>query len=279
MKTAPEPTAEAIRNRYDRLTSGLDSLFGEHIHHGFWDRAESVAIAQRRLIERVAAQARIPTGSRVLDIGCGTGGSARWLTETLNCSVLGITISPVEVRIASEKARAAGLSERTQFEVMDGAHLDLPPSSFDAVWVVETSEHLQDKRQFIDACARVLRPGGVFALSACLAVEEPTDLQAELISKVCRVLLLPSLATLAQYREWMHEAILSEVQAEDVTAYVAETWSRYAEAFRTARAGTPLPQETQTEARNVIELLTTMRAAFAEQALCYGIFAARIAGG
>ena len=178
--------------------------------------------------------------------------------------MLGITISPVEVRIASEKARAAGLSERTQFEVMDGAHLDLPPSSFDAVWVVETSEHLQDKRQFIDACARVLRPGGVFALSACVAVEEPTDRQVELLAKVCRVLLLPSLATLAQYREWMHDAILSEVQAEDVTAYVAETWSRYAEAFRTAASGTPLPQETQTDARNIIELLTTMRSAFAE---------------
>lgn len=275
MKTAPEPTAEAIRNRYDRLTSGLNLLFGEHIHHGFWDRAESVAIAQRQLIERVAAQARIPIGSRVLDIGCGTGGSSRWLAENLNCSVLGLTISPVEAKIASEKARAAGLSERIQFQVKDAAYLDLPPSSFDAVWVVETSEHLQDKRQFIDACARVLRPGGVFALSACLAVEEPTDLQAELLSKVCRVLLLPSLAPLAQYREWMHEANLSEVQAEDVTAHVAETWARYAEAFRTAASGTPLTQGTQTDARNIIELLTTMRAAFAEHALRYGIFTAR----
>lgn len=241
----------------------------------FWRTYSPRLLGSCRVCSDSAAQARIPIGSRVLDIGCGTGGSSRWLAENLDCSVLGITISPVEAKIASEKARAAGLSERIQFQVKDAAYLDLPPSSFDAVWVVETSEHLQDKRQFIEVCARVLRPGGVFALSACLAVEEPTDRQVELLAKVCRVLLLPSLATLAQYREWMHETNFCEVQAEDVTAHVAETWSRYAEAFRTAASGTPLPQETQTDARNIIELLTTMRAAFAEQALCYGIFTAR----
>ncbi|MGI8480742.1 MAG: methyltransferase domain-containing protein [Chthoniobacterales bacterium] len=275
MKANAPPSTEAIRDRYDRLTSGLDAIFGEHIHHGFWDRAASVAEAQRRLIERVASQARIPPGSRVLDIGCGTGGSSRWLAETLDCSVLGITISPVEVRIATEKAHAAGLSARAQFQVMDANELDLPPSSFDAVWVVETSEHLEDKRPFMENCARVLKPGGVFALSACVAVGEPADRQSELLAKVCRVLLLPSLATLAQYREWIREAGLSEVQAEDVTLHVAETWWRYAEAFRAAGARRPTPESGETEARKFIQLLTTMRAAYREGALHYGIFSAR----
>ncbi len=278
MHATPVPSVEAIRDRYDRLTSGLDAIFGEHIHHGFWDRAASVAEAQRRLIERVAAQAQIPAGSRVLDIGCGTGGSSRWLADTLDCSVLGITVSPAEVRIATEKAHAAALSTRTQYQVMDANHLDLLDSSFDAVWVVETSEHLEDKSQFIQTCARVLKPSGVLALSACVAVVEPTDHQSELLAKVCHVLLLPALATLAQYREWIREAGLSAVQVEDVTLHVAETWQRYTEAFRAADARRQAPKSGETEARKFIELLTTMRAAYREGALHYGIFSARRAG-
>lgn len=86
---------------------------------------------------------------------------------------------------------------------MNASYLDLPASGFDAVWVVETSEHLKDKRQFMETCAPVLKPDGVLALSACVAVEEPTERQSELLAKVCHVLLLPSLATLAQYREWI----------------------------------------------------------------------------
>ena len=275
MKAISSPGVEAIRDRYDRLTSGLDSIFGDHIHHGFWDRAATVAEAQCRLIERVAAQARIPPGSRVLDIGCGTGGSSRWLADTLDCSVFGITISPVEVGIAKEKARAAGLSTRMQFEVMDANQLHLPPSSFDAVWVVETSEHLQDKRQFMETCARLLKPAGVLALSACVAIAEPTERQSELLAKVCRVLLLPSLATLAQYREWIRVADLSDVQAEDVTAHISETWSRYSEAFRTTYNQRPAPKEGESEMRKFVELLTTMRAAYAQDALHYGILTAR----
>ena len=148
-------------------------------------------------------------------------------------------------------------------------------NEFDAVWVVESSEHLQDKRQFMETCARLLKPAGVLALSACVAIAEPTERQSELLAKVCRVLLLPSLATLAQYREWIRVADLSDVQAEDVTAHISETWSRYSEAFRTTYNQRPAPKEGESEMRKFVELLTTMRAAYAQDALHYGILTAR----
>jgi tocopherol O-methyltransferase len=75
-------------------------FWGEHLHHGYWDNNESVPRAQIQLMERWAERAGIPRGARVLDVGCGLGGSALWLAEQYDCEVTGITISPVQARMA-----------------------------------------------------------------------------------------------------------------------------------------------------------------------------------
>src|SRR5687767_11309132 len=132
---------EAIRQHYDRLSAHYHAFWGEHIHHGLWEEAASPEAAQVRLIERLARQAEIRPGSRILDIGCGLGGSSRWLARELGCSVLGITISPVQVRMAEALTRKAGLTESVSFALMDARDLSQLREQFDAVWVIECSEH------------------------------------------------------------------------------------------------------------------------------------------
>jgi tocopherol O-methyltransferase len=80
---------EAVREHYDRLSVFYRALWGEHIHHGYWEDVETPSTAQEKLIERLASLAGIKPGSRVLDVGCGLGGSALWLARHLGCSVLG----------------------------------------------------------------------------------------------------------------------------------------------------------------------------------------------
>jgi tocopherol O-methyltransferase len=65
--------------------------------------------AQIQLMERLAERAGIPRGARVLDIGCGLGGSAMWLAEQFDCDVTGITISSVQARMAASKAEVPRL--------------------------------------------------------------------------------------------------------------------------------------------------------------------------
>src|SRR5262245_49844676 len=92
-------TIHNIKKHYDRLSILYRTFWGDHIHHGFWDSACSAKDAQVALIKRLVDKAQIQSGSNVLDIGCGLGGSSIWLARNLGCSVLGLTISPVQLKI------------------------------------------------------------------------------------------------------------------------------------------------------------------------------------
>jgi tocopherol O-methyltransferase len=64
----------AIRKHYDRLSIFYQLLWGEHLHHGYWESDESIGRAQIKLMEQLAEKAGIPRRAQVLDIGCGLGG-------------------------------------------------------------------------------------------------------------------------------------------------------------------------------------------------------------
>ncbi|MBL8187755.1 MAG: class I SAM-dependent methyltransferase [Acidobacteria bacterium] len=136
---------DTIREHYNQISSAYGLWWGEHMHHGFWEDGESLAEAQVKLIERLAAHAQVPHFARVLDVGCGLGGASLWLARNLDCSVLGITNSPEQAKIARRRAHAAGFDYDLRFAVMDANQLDLPRESFDVVWVLECSEHLAER--------------------------------------------------------------------------------------------------------------------------------------
>src|SRR2546427_497885 len=99
-----EELVDAVRVHYDRLALYYRFFWGEHIHHGYWEADEAPEDARVRLVARLAAFAGVPPGARVLDVGCGFGGSALWLARDRNCRVTGVTISPVQARRAAEQA-------------------------------------------------------------------------------------------------------------------------------------------------------------------------------
>jgi tocopherol O-methyltransferase len=265
----------AIRTHYDRLAFFYRTFWGEHIHHGYWEADESPEEAQVRLVERLADRAAVPRGAQVLDVGCGFGGSSLWLARHRNCQVTGITISPVQARRAARQARAAGLADRARFVVHDANHLDIPPGSFDVVWVIECSEHLSDKARFIDGCARVLRPGGRMALCAWLDAATGRAEDARLVAEVCRGMLCPSLATAADYTVWMREAGFIDITAEDITRRVERTWDHcLAVVERPFMRALRCVMDRDTRA--FVRAFQPIRQAFSCGAMSYGLFAARL---
>lgn len=273
--TEDQFSADAVREHYDRLSIFYRLLWGEHIHHGYWEDGESPARAQVKLVERLASRARLRRGSRVLDIGCGIGGPAIWLAQSLNCSVLGLTISPIQARMATERAHALGLDSRVRFEVGDANHLQFEAESFDAVWVIECSEHLADKKRFIESCARALRPGGALALCAWLKADRPAKPEHErLIAEVCRGMLCPQLASMRDYQSWMRASGFARIEAENITRQVEKTWALCAALSNRAEVKGFL-RAADKRTRRFVEAFSAIRQAYAAGAMAYGMFAAR----
>ncbi|MEO6568038.1 MAG: class I SAM-dependent methyltransferase [Opitutaceae bacterium] len=214
-----------IRDHYDQLSSLYRTLWGEHIHHGFWrEGGETAAAAQVNLTHELARRATVTDGDHVLDIGCGLGGSSLLLAEEFGCSVEGISISPKQVLAAQQEAAHRGLESRAVFAVEDANELHARESRYDVVWTIECSEHLFDKRRFVSHCENLLKPGGRLAICAWLAGENLDRKQQDLVEDVCRGMLCPSLASMNDYVTWMRASGLEVISADDVTVNVTRTW-------------------------------------------------------
>ncbi len=163
-------SSESVSRAYDKWTNDhlLEELWGDHIHLGYYERDNKENDFKTAKIEFVHQLVRwsgldkLPKGSRILDIGCGIGGSARILAKDYQFDVIGITVSSEQV------LRARELTDKQlmcNFEVMDALSLKFEDGSFDAVWSVEAGPHMPDKQLYADEMLRVLRPGGVLAVA------------------------------------------------------------------------------------------------------------------
>jgi tocopherol O-methyltransferase len=268
-------TKRAIRQHYDWATPFYRLFWGPHIHHGLWDGDESPDRAQRQLTDYLAAEADIPCGARVLDVGCGMGGSAVRLAEALACRVTGLTLSPVQRNWATAAAWLRGLRRRVRFVCQDVEQAEFPPATFDVVWSVECTEHLFDKPGFFRRAARWLRPGGRVAICAWLAGDRPhSEETSRQVRAVCQGFLCPSLGTADDYLGWMRDAGLEPCHHADLTDQVARTWEICSRRVRRSRVRW-LARYAGQEMVEFLDHFEVIREAYRGGAMKYGCFVAR----
>ena len=159
-----------VSSAYDAWTKDqiLEELWGEHIHLGFYkssSKKNNFRDAKVELVHQLVRWSgldKLPVGSRVLDVGCGIGGSSRILAEQYGFNVVGVSISSLQV----ERARAlTPKAISCRFMVMNALDLKFDKGSFDGVWSVEAGPHMPNKQTYADEMLRVLRPGGVLAVA------------------------------------------------------------------------------------------------------------------
>jgi tocopherol O-methyltransferase len=259
----------AIQAHYDLATPFYRLLWGPHIHHGLWEADEPPDLAQRQLIDRLASTAGISAGERILDVGCGMGGTAIDLARRLGCRVTGLTLSPVQQAWASLSAWWQGAGRLARFLRRDAEKAKFPPAAFDVVWSVECTEHLFDKPAFFRRGANWLRPGGRMALCAWLAGDGPDA--AEQAAAVCEGFLCPSLGTMADYCDWMAGAGMRVTTAADLTAQVSRTWEICLERVRRSGVRWLAPLLGRDMAR-FVECFETILNAYRTGAMRYGLF-------
>ena len=163
-------SSSTVASAYDAWTEDklLERLWGEHIHLGFYasgkrniDFREAKVQFVHKLVKWSGLD-QLPKGSRILDVGCGIGGSSRILAKHYGFNVTGITISPSQVKRARELTPS---SLNCNYQVMDALDLKFEDGTFDAVWSVEAGAHMNNKVKFADEMLRTLRPGGYLALA------------------------------------------------------------------------------------------------------------------
>ena len=110
----------------------------------------------------LARDAAILPSTRVLDLGCGIGGPARYLAATFGCNVTGIDLSPAFIEAATYLTARCGLSGRVTFQLGDALHLPFEDAAFDAVFLQHVAMNIADRPALYAEVRRILPPGGKF---------------------------------------------------------------------------------------------------------------------
>lgn len=150
---------------------GTVTAFGRHVHWGYWPdpeaaacTPESYAEAAEALCAQICELADIQDGMRVLDVGCGFGGTLARLNEThADLELVGVNIDPRQLERAAELV----LPQRgntVEFVQADAAQIPLDNDRFDVVLAVECIFHF-DRPAFLSEAARLMTPRGNLTLS------------------------------------------------------------------------------------------------------------------
>ena len=151
-------------------------IWGENIHLGVPCNGDCPhPEAMEHTNEIMAGLVNLTADLRVLDLGCGYGGAARYLARQYGCSVVGINLSEKELELANKRARETGLQDYLVFESGDFHSLKFDDEVFHVVWSQEAFLHGANKDKIISEAMRVLRPGGTLIFSDLLVRAGTTE--------------------------------------------------------------------------------------------------------
>jgi sarcosine/dimethylglycine N-methyltransferase len=245
---------------------------GNDIHVGLYKTPdEDIDAASRRTVERMASKVTITPETRILDIGAGYGGAARYLARTFGCKVSCLNLSEVENARNIEFNRAEGLDEL--IEVKDGSFEDIPyqDNAFDLVWSQDAILHSGDRERVLEEVVRVLTPKGDFIFTDPMAADSA---RREELGPILDRLHLDTLGSPGFYRRQLNRLSLQTIDFDDLSDYLPVHYGRVLEVLES--------RETELSAHIGEDYRTRMKAGLRNWvtagnggSLAWGIFHAR----
>jgi sarcosine/dimethylglycine N-methyltransferase len=207
-------TAQEYYNSDDADNFYFTIWGGEDIHVGIYQSEnEQIFDASRRTVEHMAEKLTgLDSESRVLDIGAGYGGSARYLAKTYGCEVVALNLSEVE----NERDRQMNVEQGLDhlIDVVDASFEDLPypDNAFDFVWSQDAMLHSGERAKVIDEVVRVLKPGGEFVFTDPMQSDScPEGVLQPILDRIH----LETLGSPGFYRERAARLGMAELDYED----------------------------------------------------------------
>jgi tocopherol O-methyltransferase len=260
-----------IIKHYDAISPYYRSLWGEHLHHGYWIRGdESKEKAQLQLIEHLAQLAGVKPGSEILDIGCGLGASTLYLAKNYKAAVTGITISEVQVEMAAKAAATEQLDAK--FLLMDAEAMHFQ-KQFDLLWSVESISHYQRREEFFASAAKLLKPGGLFAITDWFKKENLTPAETKKFIDPIEKGMLVELQVMDDYEHFLTSNGLQIMRRDILNKNCAKTWDLCLDII-SDKAFWALAVKLGPEFVSYLKAFQAMRAGFASGNFVYGLFVA-----
>lgn len=232
MTQATGPTLDAIADYYTWTEIDYKIVWNNEdnlaFHFGYYGtgvtRHRDALTNANRVLSDIAA---IQPGERVLDAGCGVGGSCFWLAANRGAEVVGVALGTDAIGTGRRLARERGLEHRVQFERADFTDLPYPDASFDVVWALESLCHAEAKAAFYREASRVLRPGGRLVVAEFMRRSRDLDDETEgMLRTWARGWAIPDLDTAAEHLDGAASAGLACVEVTDFTPSVRRSLRR-----------------------------------------------------
>jgi tocopherol O-methyltransferase len=262
-----------IIEHYDTLSPYYRSLWGEHLHHGYWIHGdESKEQAQLQLIEHLAQRTSVKPGSDILDIGCGFGATSLYLAKHFNAAVTGITISPVQLEMARQAAATQHLD--VQFLLMDAEAMQFQ-KQFDVLWSVESISHYQDRQGFFASAAKLLKPGGRFAIIDWFKKGNLTRAETRKFIDPIDKGMMVELQAMDDYERFLTSNGLQITHREILNKQCAKTWDLSLDII-SDKAFWALAAKLGTHFVSYLKAFQVIRAGFDSGNFAYGLFVAQV---
>ncbi|MEO0647416.1 MAG: methyltransferase domain-containing protein [Cyanobacteria bacterium J06650_10] len=222
---------------YDAEDAIYQSIWDESgsVHWGVFDNStgDDFLKACANLNHIMVKKGEINSDANVLDLGCGNGTTAIWLSGDQNCLVKGVDLSGV--RIQNAKAARAKLSDTAQeklsFQKASASALPFTDGTFTHVWSQAVIYHVPDKEQVLSEAYRVLSSGGIMVFDDL--TKPQMDISSDAQKYVYERLLYDTPFSFASYQEALKEQGFEILEAQDLSQQLKMSYLNLAERMPT----------------------------------------------
>lgn len=232
--TTRSETVERAEAYYD--SSEADAFYqtvwgGQDIHIGLYDGpSDTIAEASRRTVATMAERlAGVTDATRVLDLGAGYGGSARYLAQRFGCQVTCLNLSETQNATNRSLTAEAGLTDKIDVVHGDFENIPEPDGGFHIVWSQDAILHSGNRTRVLDEVARVLVKGGQFIFTDPMQSDDCPD---GVLQPILDRIQLTSLASFGFYRRELTARAFEEAGTEPLTDQLRTHYARVRQALQ-----------------------------------------------
>ena len=231
MSTTTEKTAVDKAGEYYNSTPADEFYFkiwgGDHIHVGIYNHSkESIKDASPRIVQMMGSKLKLNTDTKLLDLGSGYGGAARYLAKNFGCHVTCLNLS------SNQNERNRALNKKNDLDglitVVEGNFEDIPfpENSFDVAWSQDAIVHSADRKLVVQEVVRVLNDKGEFIFTDLMQTYDcPNNILKPIIDRIQ----LDSMGSFGFYIEQGRKLGVKQIEIQNLSEHLTTHYQRVME--------------------------------------------------